>query len=201
MNLADTSQSCRRSTRAKGSHGITSTTQTTLAASIWSARSPLASSICWTKRASECPQPRASSDPGTRFHSATPEHYPESTPPQELPSCPDSCGHRSNLMFAKCNAIHHRNINTLHSYELGNTPSQEFTGKDHGPEARSWAQGWYVLAKGRACSRGPRHKTLHQGSSHCGAVETNMTSIREDSGSIPGLTQWVKDLVLPWAVV
>ena len=29
----------------------------------------------------------------------------------------------------------------------------------------------------------------------------NPTSIREDTGSIPGLTQWVKDLVLPGAVV
>ena len=31
-----------------------------------------------------------------------------------------------------------------------------------------------------------------------GSVET---SIHEDSGVIPGLTRWVKDLALPWAVV
>ena len=31
------------------------------------------------------------------------------------------------------------------------------------------------------------------GSSHCGAAEINPTSIPEDVGLIPGLTQWVKD--------
>ena len=32
---------------------------------------------------------------------------------------------------------------------------------------------------------------LHTGSSNCGAEETNSTNIREDAGSIPGLTQLV----------
>ena len=39
------------------------------------------------------------------------------------------------------------------------------------------------------------------GSSHCGSMVMNPTSTHEDSGSIPGLAQWVKDPVLPQALV
>ena len=38
-------------------------------------------------------------------------------------------------------------------------------------------------------------------SSHRGSVEMNLTSIHEDIGSIPGFTKWVKDQVLPLAVL
>ena len=38
-------------------------------------------------------------------------------------------------------------------------------------------------------------------SSHCGTVERNTTSIHEDVGLIPCITQRIKDLALLWAVV
>ena len=34
-------------------------------------------------------------------------------------------------------------------------------------------------------------------SSHHGSVETNLSSIHEDAGLIPGLYRWFKDLMLP----
>ena len=39
-------------------------------------------------------------------------------------------------------------------------------------------------------------KVKEEGSSYHGSAVTNVTSIHEDEGLIPGLTQWVKDPVL-----
>ena len=40
-------------------------------------------------------------------------------------------------------------------------------------------------------------ESVYPGSSHRGSAETNLARIHEDAGSIAGLTQWVKDPVLP----
>ena len=45
--------------------------------------------------------------------------------------------------------------------------------------------------------KGEEMKKGHWGSSHCGTAETHPTSVHEDVGSIPGLTQGVKDLASP----
>ena len=39
-------------------------------------------------------------------------------------------------------------------------------------------------------------KTGDKKSSYCGSSVTNLTSIHEDVGLIPGLAQWVRDLAL-----
>ena len=45
--------------------------------------------------------------------------------------------------------------------------------------------------------QGNQQKTKNSGSSLHGSVVTKLTGIHEDTGLLPGLTQWVKDTALP----
>ena len=50
----------------------------------------------------------------------------------------------------------------------------------------------------RQRGRGSQYKIVHYWSFLRGSVVTNLTRIQEDTGSIPGLAQWVKDPALLW---
>ena len=61
---------------------------------------------------------------------------------------------------------------------------------------------WLYCRKMTGLNRGKGSGNIKKWrSSHCGAVEMNLTSIYKDAVSIPGPTQWVGDPALPWAVL
>ena len=64
--------------------------------------------------------------------------------------------------------------------------------KDQNKTGKLWTRGNnYLKLKNK------QSKNFHFGEFHCGSVEVNPTSIHEDAGSIPGLTQWVRNPALP----
>ena len=48
-----------------------------------------------------------------------------------------------------------------------------------------------------AARKNNNNKSFESWSSRCGSVVMNLTSRHEDTGSVPGFAQWVKDLMLP----
>ena len=66
--------------------------------------------------------------------------------------------------------------------------------------AQSWVSTDPWLQDPFRASREIINQRLYGGSSPCGSAETNPTGIREDTGSIPDVPQWVKDPVL-WQAV
>ena len=61
---------------------------------------------------------------------------------------------------------------------------------------KGWNEKEGDLLEERQTREKGRNENQDSGSSRCGTAETNPTSIHKDTASIPGLAQWVRDLVL-----
>ena len=83
--------------------------------------------------------------------------------------------------------------------DLIDTEFQFYETENFIKDEKSSVEGWWWGQHNNV--RTVHLKMVKMGSSLCGALEANLTRNHEILGSIPGLAQWVKDLVLPWAVV
>ena len=73
--------------------------------------------------------------------------------------------------------------------------------EDEGGLLSNDSQGHFLFRRQQMSWDSSDDKNPSMGSSHCGSVVMNLTSIYEGSGSIPGLIQCVKDPALLRAVV
>ena len=131
--------------------------------------------------------------------------------------------YRKGLIYLKNRATTNQN-QTLYSQKLkrkvhkqkinGNNPASKR--KEHGRNRINWKT-WFKMAINTYLSiitlnvdglnaPSKRHivadcKKSKSRSSHHSTMETNPTRNHEVGGSVSGLTQWVKNLVLPWAVM
>ena len=96
---------------------------------------------------------------------------------------------KMNVGILGCTCLHSRASRIL-TRELEDTCIISQTGKPHFPSEWNGSISCDVDLQQHTIKQ---WKHTHPGNSSCGSAVRNPTSTHEEAGSIPGLTQWVKD--------
>ena len=119
------------------------------------------------------------------------KNHPRSQHPEKIHNFGDYIPTSLNNLRIKMIFIHQTNKQKTRTQRFWNKTYGYQSANVGGRDNREVEIGIYTL---------PYTKSTKLGLPLAAQQLTNPTSIHEDEGSIPGLTQWVKALVLPWAV-